>query len=357
MVTLGNVNECSWDVSQADKAYADTRITELQNAFDVTLDDQQTRTLRFLFAKQVDKQIEPADFEPSDTHCARTLRALLFSDSKRVKEKRKRLYRITDATTGDTTSTDTPDNVQSWNDFLDSCPEWNNPDTSFVFHRDHELVNRPEQPNCLVQRVQKSGLSYMHGPDVLQHYLVAMGTEKVAESVPMLDLTRYICSHFTPQQLFEHILNNAGGFSVTMLKAILVPESSSDSLMGTPEKYEAKLKGYGPALVSNFQGKKLRYVGKPKGEIVGGHCMVMIGFRLEKGKPRLLLQNWWNKKQFVEVDEAYMLGSEGKVTFVRTPQPFIPSEWEIDLAFYAETEMAMGEDRMPPEMSKHCSAP
>ena len=34
--------------------------------------------------------------------------------------------------------------------------------------------------------------------------------------------------------------------------------------------------------------------------------MLIVGFRIQDGKVRLLLQNWWLTKQFVEVDEDYL---------------------------------------------------
>jgi len=45
------------------------------------------------------------------------------------------------------------------------------------------------------------------------------------------------------------------------------------------------------------------------------------------GKSFFLLQNWWKKKQFVEVDEVYMKKCRPNIYFVETPQTKIPEEF------------------------------
>lgn len=55
-------------------------------------------------------------------------------------------------------------------------PEWG-PEKSYVVFRDHDLLK--DKPPY-VERVQPSGLCYMHAPVILQHYQVAMVSEVVA---------------------------------------------------------------------------------------------------------------------------------------------------------------------------------
>jgi hypothetical protein len=72
---------------------------------------------------------------------------------------------------GDTTFPEAPADWHSLT-LLTQAPgldAWANSTTSRVFFRD--VV-----PGCEVQRVQKSGLCYMHGSDVVVHYAVAKGT-------------------------------------------------------------------------------------------------------------------------------------------------------------------------------------
>ena len=54
--------------------------------------------------------------------------------------------------------------------------------------------------------------------------------------------------------------------------------------------------------------------------------MLVVGYRrLSDGSIRLLLQNWWHDKQFVEVDEEYYNSCvNAPARFVVTPQKSIP---------------------------------
>ena len=239
---------CTWGVLQDDKDRADVMIEEFKLHFGVALDDRQTRALRFLYAKKVHEHVA---FQLSDIMIMDSPPSVLFPATDWARNVRDRLYLLTDVTTGDTISSAAPDNVQSWHDFLQLAPEWNDSNTSFVFHRDHEQVNLPGQPDCLVQRLEKSGLCYVHGPVVLQHYLVAMGNEEPTKRVPMMDLKKYIRSHFPPEALYDHIFWDGGGSSRDMLQSILVPGSRLDS-WNAPGAYEAKLKRYGAALASKY---------------------------------------------------------------------------------------------------------
>ena len=68
------------------------------------------------------------------------------------------------ANEGDVVSDTIPEGVQTFSDFCSLHPSWNDPLTSFIFHRDHPLVAR--KSNVLHQRTQLSGLCYIHGPDL-----------------------------------------------------------------------------------------------------------------------------------------------------------------------------------------------
>ena len=67
--------------------------------------------------------------------------------------------------------------------------------------------------------------------------------------------------------------------------------------------------------------------------------MALIGVRQdETGKLWFLLQNWWEAKQFVEMDEEYLEASGAIVSFVKTPQHSIPTEFPVNFARFAENE-------------------
>jgi hypothetical protein len=79
--------------------------------------------------------------------------------------------------------------------FVAKHPEWSS-ETSLVVFRDHELLKG--KPHAYVERVQLSGLCYMHAPVILQHYLVAMFSH---DSVPMLDMAIYLKKHMSAKLL------------------------------------------------------------------------------------------------------------------------------------------------------------
>ena len=48
--------------------------------------------------------------------------------------------------------------------------------------------------------------------------------------------------------------------------------------------------------------------------------MVLVALRREKNQWILLLQNWWDRMQFVEVTEEYFLSSEAVLVWAVDPQ-------------------------------------
>jgi len=127
----------------------------------------------------------------------------------------------------------------------------------------------------LKQRSQLSGLCYIHGPDVLQHYLVSMNSE---EEVGMIDISKMIRESFTPIELEKHIFEEDGGNSHTMLKRIL--EKDSMIIASSLSLFSDYIKQYGPGLVSCFKVHQdftnedvHSHSGEPVGKILGLHSM------------------------------------------------------------------------------------
>ena len=52
------------------------------------------------------------------------------------------------------------------------------------------------------------------------------------------------------------------------------------------------------------------------------HAMLLIGVRFDvpRNEHLMLLQNWWERKEFVEVGQGYWKASNAKLLFVMTPQ-------------------------------------
>jgi len=104
---------------------------------------------------------------------------------------------------------------------------------------------------------------------------------------------------------------------------------------------------------------KVSFAGIPQGDFVGLHARVLVGVRLEtetftfgltntvrrswrgmgarvaplvdqRGQEKklyFLLQNWLKTKQFTEMDAEYFCNFSPLVTFVKTPQTSIPSNF------------------------------
>lgn len=311
---------------------------------------KQLRALYFIFAKGIDKEIV---FLPEEVSWQ------LVKNIATPSIKLRRLLRLSEPTEGDYHRMDkAPEKIQTFDMFVSLIPEWGDPTLSYVFHRDHPKVNRPGQPNCLVQRYQSSGLCYLHAPVTLQHYLVAMGTETPEVPVPMVDLTNWLRME-NAKTLYDHIFHDGGGSSLKSLKRLLTPESKIRFFEFHSKRVDqAFLEEWGPMLVSNFMvrpefqdRKRFQYLGPPNysQNVKGGHAMVLIGTREdEQGHTRYLLQNWWAGKQFVEVDHLYLEGSDAFGVFTKTQQVCIPAQNPTTLSFFAETDID-SYDRMPPE--------
>jgi hypothetical protein len=163
--------------------------------------------------------------------------------------------------------------------------------------RDHDKLRNK---SAFVERVQLSGLCYMHAPIVLQHYLVSMNTD---EKVKMLDMGRYLREHMSGEALYLHIWNDFGGSSAGFLRQILVqqpaPPVVSAISMKASEWIDA-LKQYGPLLVSSVKvdatlhDKVTTTFDGVRGEAHGHHAMVLVGHRKQGDVDLFLLQNWWN---------------------------------------------------------------
>jgi hypothetical protein len=270
---------------------------------------------------------------------------LLAQPSERIAfvQARERLIRLV-STEEEFHSDTVPDNVHRFTH--EEFPGYEDENVFFLHH-----------PNSLSQRYQRSGLCYMHAPAMVQHYAI----QKNAKSnLPMLDLLKYVKEHFTADQLREHVFKNEGGDSIGFLKSILQPDPILvTSAMSTHvELYNQ----HGPGLVSRFElhedfwdSSKRHHYGKSTGKCIGNHAMAFVGHRSDKVKNKsyFLLQNWWQKKQFVEVDEEYLKHSGAIVTFIETPQTHIPDNFSIHYGKFYELEGVDKPEGLWKEMNVH----
>jgi hypothetical protein len=257
---------------------------------------------------------------------------LLFSD--KMSKAYERLKRI--VLVGETST----DDANAFTNFVSSNPTWGN--DSWVVFRDHSLLKN--KPSSYVERIQSdSGLSYMHGAIVLQHYLVAM---QLTTSVGMVDIVRYLRQEMGPEELKNHIVHGFGESSLAFLRH-LFPTSSLDSFMSVQvkdPKVTSYLETYGPALVTGFgvrpdfrDEKSNVYVKSSSvGEVEGNHALVLVGYRQEQEEVRFLLQNWWSSKPFVEVNVAYLAASGAHLTFSTVPRLEIPASFAVNSKKHVE---------------------
>lgn len=238
------------------------------------------------------------------------------------KQCQKRLLRLHDAVKGhEVEAEQPPPDVHRFS--LDEFPGY---DSSSL------LVTKA---GVLVQRCQHSSLCYMHAGVVVQYYRIwhtLLCNGQTTSNHGVVDVGRHIGAHFDAKQLKAHVFDDSGGFSRAFLKSIL----PKDSVITTckEEEYGEYLNTYGPALVSGFvvhtdflDDSIHHHHGKPSGNDVGCHAMVLLGTRTnEHGERFYLLQNWWRGKQFVEVSASYLEKCEATVYFVKTPQAHVP-EW------------------------------
>jgi hypothetical protein len=166
-------------------------------------------------------------------------------------------------------------------------------------------------------------------------------------------------------ELEQHIWKNRGRDSRQFLKEILHSGSDtsfysiSSSVLEKHRDSDLKslMDNYGPALIQGFQvdskfnSGSWQHIGRDTAAFLGSHAMVLIGYRYsEDGQLRFLIQNWWKKKPFVEIDSAYLKACDALVHFVETPQTEM-GDYPMNMHDHVECEMLDSPEHFAPEMS------
>lgn len=240
----------------------------------------------------------------------------------------------------------------SFPQFLHHHPEWANPDTSFIFFRDDPSIQN--KPGVLIQRRQLSGNCYIHGPIVAHHYLLSKNV-----SVPVaIGIREFILCTLPSNLLAKLIVNYGGGSSREIFKMLLQPRSTLYSVTNFNEMCE-KIRTIGPALLTGFAIEKrfrndeIYYTGCYTTPIEGSHSMVGVGFRKDPATNEifLLVQNWWQHKQFLVLDADYFGESGATALFPKYPVTCVPAFSSLTTAEYAEAGCD-GDDLLPEEYRK-----
>ena len=335
----------SWKLSDDDANYA----IALMKADGLTDDEMKDDLRVFLYAKGIMKDKSKAVRKEEFDNLLNPDGAMV-SDKvrKKLKLARERLRRI--VVKGEV-GKNFNEEASLFDAFVTNHPEWG-PGKSFVVFRDHELLK--DKPHAYVERVQLSGLCYMHAPVILQHFLVAMFSD---DAIPMLDMAIYLKKHISAKLLERRIWDDEGGDSQTFLKNILVktPTPMFLARSGTDE-LESYLKSFGPALISRFEVEEAfdsvnwQHIGSMTTASKGNHAMVLVGIRKEGDATRYLVQNWWKKKAFVEMDGEYLSACGAVVNFVQTQQTAMGA-YPNNAHDHVECEMLDAQETFNSEMS------
>jgi len=238
----------------------------------------------------------------------------------------------------------------SFQQFLKTNREWDDVSQSYVWFRD-------ECKNALIQRVQLSGNCYIHGPVVALRYAMC----KFMDNPPTVDIRKFILQNLHAHLLSKLICNVGGGSSREIFKILLGPQPQLIQETD-PSKICQYIRMYGPGLVCNFSverafrinNDKRHFSGSFTSDVEGSHSMVVVGYRhvkTENDKVRLflLLQNWWQRRQFIEIDEPYFRDSEAVVLFTAKNLTNFPMIFDSTMAEYAEADVEFGDDELPEE--------
>jgi hypothetical protein len=203
--------------------------------------------------------------------------------------------------------------------FVKDHEEWAKENAHVVFRDRIDLKNKP---HAQVERIQKSGLCYMHAGVVLQHYLVAMNSK---DFVPMLNMAEYLKKYMSGDALYKHIWEDEGGNSINFFERILKDKPDPMDLNPHSSRKELNnlrlVSGFSVTKdFSNYTKKLWQHIGIDQDPtIVGQHAMVLVGYRSCGKKLRYLLQNWWEEKPYVEVDGDHLRRSKATVHFMTKP--------------------------------------
>ena len=227
--------------------------------------------------------------------------------TKQFSEAKERLKSIV-APDGDFTANEIPEDVQTFDQAILKLQYWQDlgSDEIHIFHLHDEKL---QGLDVLVQRVQRSGLCYLHAPAVLSHYLVSRNN--FTDPFTMINIALHVAGSFDSSALSEHIFGDKGDISIRLLNVFLAPASNYQ--VWNIENIEIRtFKLHGPALISGFEvfddfmaDDKLHYEGLPRGKSLGFHAMVLFGMKTKPVKT-FFLQNWWRRKQFISVSEEYL---------------------------------------------------
>jgi hypothetical protein len=232
--------------------------------------------------------------------------------------------------------------------------------------------------NCakvtIVHRRQLASNCFLQAAAAGHKYLVQKGS---GEDKGMLDLAKYVRNKFDSLDLEKYLLTDLGGDTLhffTLLAdlkhseviRVLSKNIQADLLVDVTEPSLEKgkvpacwkrLVDFGPAVVTkffiaeDFRGYKqpsddnfvLPQFSEPVTPTLDGgrHAMLLVGMRYSSDdmKWHLLLQNWWDHMQFVDVTAEYLHSTGAELIFCKKSLENHPPHTPTLASKYAETSV------------------
>ena len=259
-----------------------------------------------------------------------------------------RLFSLVERTC-DYTQKTAPETVQTLAQAIAHLTDWKNDDSAYIFYRDDDDIK--EKSDALVQRVDcpdSTTMCYLQAPVVLQRCLIAKYRQNDGP-FEMIDIKKFVSNHLTSDQLLRHFYMQCCT-SMEIMRSILAPDSHIE-LNGFSTIDPSFMKKYGPGLITGFRVHSdfldesvLVHSGLATGTFVGCHSMLLVGVKGSGESKIFMLQNWWRRKQFVQVSTSYLADCFPLIYFVRTPQTEIDKRYPVVYGGYAESGGVDAED-------------
>lgn len=175
------------------------------------------------------------------------------------------------------------------------------------------------------------------------------------KELKLIDVTKYVRCTYSNEELSGFIFGGRGRSSFATARHLIDgPAIICNDL--TPKEILDNHKRYGPGLIStfhvypDFKKPVLSHCGLPlpedgSDEILGQHSMVLVKVRAgDEGwgsnNCRLLMQNCWPSKQFVEVDLVYFRACKARLIFFEGPPKEPSDDWSMPAGDITSLEMS-----------------
>ena len=231
------------------------------------------------------------------------------------------------------------------NAFVVLHPEWSNTTLSYI-----SLLANPKLRRSMISRVQLTGLCFLHAPLVALHYAINLIASESNNAT--VDITTALRHNFDDGILGSYLFADKGWWTQDIIEKVFEPDpgapiprvldfsiqfpSSSAQSGRDYSSLHSNLVNYGVGIITTFDvdvafwnASATSFSGTVLTKFIGGHSMVLIGVRFDEkvGQYYLLLQNWWNTLQIVEVRQDYASVNHAHLCFVETPQRAYRKNW------------------------------